>query len=106
MRAGLLDRVIVINAPTVAPDDNGTPQTTWATFATLRAQLLQRSTAEMMLKSFGEETGETTGFRIRWLDGLTLAMQVTYNGDTYRILNVKEIGRRVAQELTCLKVTT
>lgn len=106
MRAGDLDRVIVINAPTVTPDANGAQQTTWALFATLRAQLLSRSTAEIRLKSLGEETGETTVFRVRWLDGLTLAMQVVYNGDAYRILDVQEVGRRVAQNLTCLKVTT
>jgi SPP1 family predicted phage head-tail adaptor len=106
MRAGDLDRVITINAPTVTPDANGAPQTTWAQFAYLRAQLLSRSTAEIRLRELGEETGETTVFRIRWLDGITLAMQVAYNGDNYRILDVREIGRRIGQDLTCLKVTT
>jgi SPP1 family predicted phage head-tail adaptor len=106
MRAGNLDRVITIEAAVTTVDPNGTPQETWATFATMRAQLLQRSTAEMMLKGYGEETGETTGFRIRWLDGVRLAHRVAYNFEHYRITDIREIGRREALELRCLKVTS
>jgi len=105
MRAGQLDRVITIEAKVITVDLYGTPQDTWATFATARAMLLQRSTAEYMLKGFGEDTDVTTGFRIRWIDGLRLAHRVAYNGEHYRITDIKEIGRRVAQELRCLQVT-
>jgi SPP1 family predicted phage head-tail adaptor len=107
MRAGQLDRIITVEKRTVTPDDAGTPQETWAVFASLRAQLLRRSSAEYALKSFGEDTDITTGFRVRWIDGLTLAnMRVKYNGEHYRITDIKEIGRRVAQDLQCLKVTS
>ena len=106
MRAGLLDRVITINSVTTTVDAFGTQIETWAAFATMRAQLLQRSTDEFMLKDFGDDTKIIVAFRTRWLDGVTLAMQVAYNGATYRITEIKEIGRREALELRCLDITS
>jgi SPP1 family predicted phage head-tail adaptor len=105
MRASNLDRLIVIEADLTTVDVNGVPQQTWTAFATMRAQLLQRSTNEFLLKGYGEDDNVTTGFRIRWLDGVRLTQRVAYNGERYRITEIKEIGRRVALELRCLRVT-
>jgi SPP1 family predicted phage head-tail adaptor len=105
MRAGQLDRVIIIEAAVTTVDPNGVQQEAWATFATARAQLLQRSTSEFMLKGYGEDTDIVVAFRIRWLDGVRLTHRVAYNFERYRITDIREIGRREALELRCLKVT-
>jgi SPP1 family predicted phage head-tail adaptor len=106
MRAGLMDRVITIKAPTVTVDANGTPQTTWSTFWHGYAQLIQRSTNEFLLKALGEDTEILAVFRIRWVDGVALNMTVVYNGVTSRIVDIKEIGRREALELRCIAITS
>ena len=106
MRSGLMDRIIQIMVATTTIDANGTPQRAWAVFATMYAQLLQRSTNEFMLKELGEDSVIVVVFRIRWKDGLSLANQVTYNGTQYRIADIKEIGRREALELRCVAVTS
>jgi head-tail adaptor len=105
MRAGLLDRVITLDRATVTVDANGTPQPSWATYATMRAQLLTNATKEQALKSFGEETDVARAFRIRWIDGVLLSDRLTYNSDHYRIVEVKEIGRREGLEIGTLRVT-
>ena len=106
MRAGTMDRIITIQAPTTVVDANGTPQKTWATFWSGYAQLIQRSTNEFMLKNLGEDSEVLAIFRIRWVDGVALNQQVVYNGVVSRIADVKEIGRREALELRCLTVTS
>lgn len=104
MRAGKLDREITIEAPgAVTVDTNGTPTMTWANLATVRAELVEASTAED-LRGYGEAADARTVFRIRWLDGVTAKHRVQYAG---RILNVREIieiGRRRGLELRCEEV--
>ena len=106
MRAGMMDRIITIQAPTITVDANGTPGKTWSTFWCGYAQLIQRSTNEFMLRNLGEDTEIMSVFRIRWVDGVVLNMQTVYNGVTSRIADVKEIGRREALELRCIAVTS
>lgn len=101
MRAGQLDRTIAIDAWSAAePDAAGTVQEGWTPFATVRAQLVQASTDEF-LAGYGETDKTVTIFRIRWLDGLTNAHRVTYDGKALNIREVKEIGRRKGLELRC-----
>jgi SPP1 family predicted phage head-tail adaptor len=103
MRAGNLDRVILIERPTTGIDVYGTPIKTWAAVATVRAQLLQydvdnRETAR------GDVTERTVTFRIRWLDGLTLDNRVSFEGAAFTIKKIKEIGRRVGLDVICERV--
>lgn len=103
MRAGLLTKAIGIERVTTSIDDAGTPQETWATFAKVRAQLVQVSTEEFM-RSFGASSEAATVFRIRFLDGITLADRVKYEGRVYDLKEIKELGRREALELRCLAI--
>lgn len=109
MQAGQFDRVITIQAPTTTVDANGTPQKTWATFWTGYAQLLQLSRQEFMLRDLGETTEVVAVYRIRYVAGVTLAMQVVHAGQsgstTYRIADVRELGRHEYLELKCIAVT-
>jgi SPP1 family predicted phage head-tail adaptor len=101
MRAGNLDRTITIERATTIVDDYGAPQETWATVASVRAQLIQ-SSANEFIEAFGAASKPTAIFRIRWLGGVTLADRVTYEGVVYQIVETKELGRRKALELRCL----
>ncbi len=100
MRAGKLDKTIIIERATTIVDDYGTPVETWTTFSTVRAQLIQASTEEFM-RSFGASSEVAAVFRIRWLDGLTLADRVTYDGRAYDLKEIKELGRREGLDLRC-----
>lgn len=104
--ASMLDRVVTLAHPTTTTDDYGAPTQSWTVYATMRAQLVERSLKEAMLTGYGKDTDVLTAFRIRWLDGVTENDQLTYNGQTFRIQEIAEIGgRREALELRCLAVT-
>jgi len=102
MRAGNLDRVIIIERETKTLDLFGTVVDTWVPVATMRAQLLQNSTQEF-LRGEGASTEATFVFRTRWLDGVTTAYRVTYLGQPYIIKEISEIGRRRGLDLRCWK---
>ena len=110
MSAGKFDRVITIQAPTTAIDGNGTPQQTWATFWTGYAQLLTLSRQEFMLKELGETTEIVATYRIRYVAGVILNMRVVHAGQsgstTFRIADVRELGRHEFLELKCIAVTS
>jgi SPP1 family predicted phage head-tail adaptor len=104
MRSGNLDRVITMQRlTTAAPDLYGAPAETWATVATMRAQLLQHATADQE-GARGHTTDITRTFRTRWLDGVTPEDRVSYNGQTYLITAIKELGRRRGLDITCERV--
>ena len=98
IRSGSLDREIIIERATVTLDDAGTPVSTWATLANMRAQLLDGETNEKIDAS-GAVSDATVRFRTRWLDGLTLADRLTYQGEVFTLKHIQEIGRRRALEL-------
>lgn len=105
MRAGKLDRSIVIQAAAngVAPD--GTPVEEWTDFAAVRAQLVQASTDEF-LAGYGESDNTVVILRVRWLDGVTTKHRVQFEGRTLNLREIKEIGRRRGLELRCEEVRT
>jgi SPP1 family predicted phage head-tail adaptor len=105
MRSGKLDRTIIIQTAAAAVDEYGTPTVTWTDLATARAQLIQASTEEF-LRGYGEIDALAVIFRTRWLDGVTAAHRVVYEGRNLNIREVKEIGRRRGLELRCEEVRT
>lgn len=103
MRAGKLDRQIAIQSFGTTVDDYGTPTETWTTVATVRAQIIEASTEEYQ-RAYGEGGNTSVVFRIRWLDGITNAHRVQYDGKNLNIRETKEIGRRKGIELRCEEV--
>lgn len=100
LRAGRLDRQIIIERKVETIAASGAVSKTWATVATIRAELVQRSTDEY-LTGFGEaETGSVV-FRIRYLAGITTADRVTFDGVAYDIDEIAELGRKRGLELRC-----
>jgi head-tail adaptor len=102
MRAGNLDRVIVIEAPTVTYDEYRTPVTSWAPVVSLRAQPIMRSTGDRQ----GQHavTDGTATFRTYFYPGVTLEHRAVFEGQAFKITAIKEIGRRVGLEITCERV--
>ncbi len=101
MRAGKLDRTITIQSFTNTVNEYGTPIMTWNDVATLRAQIVQSSTEEFIRAGAVDET--VIIFRTRYLSGVTNADRIAYDGSTFNLKEVKEIGRRKGLELRCVR---
>lgn len=108
MKAGALDRKITIQRVTTGSTASGAVSETWATLVTLRAELVQASTAEFQ-RAFGASTETAAIFRTRFYSSpyygdVTVADRVSYEGATFSIVEIKEIGRRRGLELRCTRV--
>lgn len=103
MRSGKLDREITIERSTPTVDDYGIVTQVWAAIATMRAQLVQATTEEFM-RDHGASSEAIVIFRTRWLDGLTVADRVMYEGEPHTIKEIKEIGRRKGLEIRTLRI--
>lgn len=104
MRAGKLDRSISLQAYSrTGTTPAGAPIMEWATFSTVRAQIIEGSTEEYQ-RAYGEGGNTAIIFRLRWLDGVTVEHRVSYDGKTLNIRETKEIGRRKGLELRCEEV--
>ncbi|WP_425963788.1 phage head closure protein [Rhizobium nepotum] len=99
MRAGNLDRSITVQTFTSTVNDYGTPIETWTDVATVRAQIIQSSTEEYLTNGASDTTSII--FRTHYFQGLTTSNQVVYEGETFNVREVKEIGRRKGLDLRC-----
>ncbi len=104
IKAGKLDRQIAIERQTESVSASGSVAKTWATYATVRAQLVQRSGGEF-LAGFGEIEAGGAVFRIRYLSGLTTADRVVFESVAYDIDEIAELGRKRGLELHCTRLT-
>lgn len=93
MRAGSLDQVITIERASTALDGNRAPVASWSAVATVRAGIVKASTEEFM-RDRGASSETIITFRLRYLDDVTLADRIAYDGDTYDIKDMRELGRR------------
>lgn len=101
MRAGKMDRTIRIDRfDAGAVNEYGTPTPTFVPLATLRAQLIESSTEEF-LQAQGTVDRTAIIFRTRWMQGVTNADRVHYEGSFFNVLETKEIGRRRGLEIRC-----
>lgn len=103
MRAGSLDRVIQIERGTIAPDAWGVPYTAWTVIATMRAQKLDNAISDRE-GARGDTSDNVITFRMRWIDGVTLENRLCYQDQAFKIMTIKEIGRRVGLDITCERV--
>ncbi len=101
MRAGKLDRTILVQRFTSAPDDFGTPVETWSDVATLRAEIVQAATTEAS-RDGAPRDDTAIVFRVRFLAGITNADRVAYEGKHFDIIETAEIGRRRGLEIRCV----
>ena len=99
MRAGRLDRTIAIERlDGSAIDADGVPASAWATVAELPAEVV-RADADEFLTGAGTASAETILFRVRWTGDLRQTDRVRFNGQTYGITSLVELGRRAGLEI-------
>ena len=103
MKAGKLVHVIALHRASETVNAAGTPATTWTVYATLRAELVERSTEEF-LRSAGETDETTIVFRTRFMEGVSNNDRVSFDGQGFDIREVTTIGRRKGLELRCVQV--
>ena len=102
MDAGRLDRRIVLKTRKTGTNSFGEPLDEWTTLATVWANVAPVSDGERW------RAGETLAakacrFTIRWSAAVAVLDprdQITYDGRTWDIQGVKEIGRREMIEIT------
>jgi SPP1 family predicted phage head-tail adaptor len=102
LAAGPMDRRITLQQATITYDALNTPTETWATLATVWASKEDLSDSERVAAA---EVGAamTTRFRIRYslkVSGINPKDRLTFDGNTYEVVNTKEIGRREGIEIT------
>ncbi|WP_062225661.1 phage head closure protein [Aureimonas frigidaquae] len=98
MRAGDLDRQIVIEREQITGDDGyGNEIRGWAPVATVWANVKQESGREFFAQSAVQNERRVV-FRIRWLEVKT-DDRVMYEGREHNIHDVRELGRREGIEL-------
>lgn len=85
MKAGKLRHVIRLERATIAPDDYGTPVETWATLATLRAEKISEGKAEKIEGAAGARDVAALVWRVRALDGVTLADRVYWGSTAWNV---------------------
>lgn len=100
MKAGRLDRRITIERMAETVNEFGTLVTSWTPVGTVAAQRVDQSTDEFM-RSFGEEASTVVVFRVRYRAGVLMTDRVSYEGRTFDLIELKEIGRREGLELRC-----
>ncbi|MFD1341454.1 phage head closure protein [Litorisediminicola beolgyonensis] len=103
MKSGKMRHVIEAQRATATINDAGTPEEAWTTFATLRAELVQRSTEEF-LRGPGETSETTVVFRTRYLADLQDEDRILFDGLGFDIEEMVELGHRQGLELRCREV--
>jgi SPP1 family predicted phage head-tail adaptor len=99
MRAGRLDRRITIESATTTQNEYGETVETWSSFAAnIPATVTPLRGRELFAAQQVVATSELK-VQIRYMAGITEAMRVVYDGVTYGIQHVAEIGRRAGIEL-------
>lgn len=69
----------------------------------MRAQKLENAISDRE-DARGDTTDNVITFRMRWLDGVTLENRLTYQDQPFKIMSIKEIGRRVGLDIMCERV--
>jgi SPP1 family predicted phage head-tail adaptor len=102
MDAGPLDRKIILQRFTSTLDEYNEPVKTWSTLATRSASYEPLSDGERFRA--GETAANASArFVIRWSSAVSTLNpkdRLQYEGETWQILHVKEIGRREGIEIT------
>lgn len=105
MRAGRLDRVIVVErVDGYDRDGQGGMIPRWAPRAELRAQLVQQSTEEF-IRNYGATDEALVVFRTRYFQGVVNTDRIRFAGSYYNIKEVKITGRNKGLELRTVAIS-
>ena len=93
MRIGPLRDRITIEQKSVTQDAEGGEVVTWTTFAIVWASKTSITGREFFAAQQVSST-VSTKFGLRWLDGVTTAMRVSYDSKLYNIVAVLDTDKR------------
>jgi SPP1 family predicted phage head-tail adaptor len=99
LKAGELDRLIVIQAQTVQQNAIGEPIKTWTTVATVWAKALPMYATERFTAA-EVHSFKTVRFTIRPLRSIRETMRIIFENTFYKITGVAEIGRGEGMQIT------
>jgi len=101
MRAGRLRHQVIIQTPTETVDAEGQAVKSWGTFLTVQAAVEPLGGREYFAaQQYNAAT--TTKITVRYQDGITAKMRVSYDSKIYNIENVRNVGERDRMiELLC-----
>ena len=103
MRAGDLNRKIVISQMLIVEDAQGNETRSQATIAALYASIKQESSGDGSVNG-NPAAVDVKIFRIRWRSDITNGMWIDYAGNRYQISTINEFGRREGLDLTARAV--
>lgn len=91
MRAGRLNRRIIIQQATEVQDAHGQPVQTWTAYKTCWAEYLPKRGREFFAADQTIAEADAV-FRIRYDSGVTRKMRISFGDDYYDITAISEIG--------------
>lgn len=101
MKAGLLNRQVLLQQPATGQDDVGQPLTGWTDVATVWADVRVKSGVEV-IKAGAEVSTLMASVRIRYRTGVTAGMRFLIGGTAYNIKAVMpDIGGREYVDTAC-----
>ncbi|WOI55126.1 phage head closure protein [Palleronia sp. LCG004] len=101
MKAGNMIHVLHVERGSNSVNAAGTPVFTWNRIATLRGEVVERSTEEFLRRS-GETDETTIVFRTRLYRHLRHDDRIAFDGDVFDIEEIISIGRRTGLEIRCV----
>jgi SPP1 family predicted phage head-tail adaptor len=93
VKAGLLDRRIVVQSKSNSTDSYGFRSWTWTTHATIWANWVH-NTGNETDKDKNKNTDVSGHFRTRYVSTIDENMRIIYNSEYYKIVQIKEIQRQ------------
>lgn len=99
MRAGQHDREITIQSVTLSDNTfTAKQEEVWSTFASAWAFVTPMEASERFT-SQQKFSSRVSTFEIRYVAGVTAKMRISYESTFWRILGIKEVGRRRGLEI-------
>lgn len=99
MRAGQLDRPIVIETATYQQDGLGQEIPTWSQWLATYARW-EPVMGNERFRAMGTHSVDAGKFTIRYRAGLQPTMRIKFDGRTYKITGIAEMPRREGLEIT------
>jgi SPP1 family predicted phage head-tail adaptor len=93
INSGRLDRRIIIQEKSIVLATNGQQTETWATFLTVWSNPVEKDGFEKTDNN-NRSTMRMVFFRVRYNSTITNEMRVVWEGQSYKIEDTKELGRK------------
>lgn len=104
MKAGKLIHLIEVQQVTTTFSEAGTPAHVWSHLMSTRAERVAQETSEF-IRGYGASDETVAVFRTRYLDGITTAHRIAFDGQVFNIKEVMQLGRRQGLELRCVAMS-